>query len=190
MSLPGNDLLTAVENAQDVQTLGTKLGQYIRRYLAPSVQNTAKSAAVGANGDIPAPAAPESISVTTAGELAQVVVNHTAPIQRGVRYFTTIATNPQFIGAIVHDHGSSRCPPPIYLPTKDGSGNTHSYYFGTVVQYPGSPPSKPTYYGGVTPVAVTMSGTTQMTLQAGTGSGTASNGNQPFQGLGKAAVRL
>lgn len=184
MSLPGNDLLSQIE--QD----NPKLGIYLRRYLLPSIQQTASNAAVGPSGDIPAPAPPESISVTTAGELAQIVVNHSAPIQKGVQYITTVATNPQFTGGIQHDHGSSRCPPPLYLPTKDGSGNTHSYYFGTVVQYPGSPPSAPTYFGGASPAAVTMSGSTEMDLQAGTGSGTATNGNQAFVGLGKSQVRL
>jgi len=190
MSLPGNDLLVAVEHAPDLPTLALKLGQYIRRYLAPSIQTTARNAAVDPSSQLAAPAPPESINVTTAGELMQIVVNHTAPAQKGGQYISTIATNPEFIGGIVHDHGSSRCPPPIYLPTKDGSGDTHSYYVGTVFQYPGSPPSKPVYFGGVTPVAVTMSGSTQMNLQAGTGSGTASNGNQPFTGLGKAVIRL
>jgi hypothetical protein len=190
MSLPGNDLLTAAENAQDIPTLATKLGQYLRRYLVPSVQTIGSNAAVGASGNIPSPQPPESINVTTAGELAQIVINHNAPIQKGVQYVTTIATNPQFTGGIVHDHGCSRCPPPVYLPTKDGSGNVHNYYFGTVAQYPGSPASAPTYFGGVSPVAVNMGGSTQMTLQAGTGSGTASNGNQPFTGLGKSQVRL
>lgn len=190
MSLPGNDLLTAVENAQDVPTLAIKLGQYIRRYLAPSVQNTASSAAVGTNGDIPAPAPPESISVTTAGELMQVVVNHAAPIQKGVRYLTHVATNPQFTNAIIVDHGASRTPPHINLPTKDSSGNTHNYYVAAIAQYPGSQPSAATYFGGVAPVAVTMGGTTEMDIQDGTGSGTASNGGQALVGLGKSQVRL
>ena len=190
MSLPGNDLLTAIENAQDLPTMAIKLGQYLRRHVATAIQTTAQNAAVDPSSQIAAPASPQSITVTTSGELAQIVVNHTAPIQKGVQYITTIATNPQFTGGIIHDHGSSRCPPPIYLPTKDSSGNTHNYYFGTIVQYPGSPPSKPTYFGGVSPVAVNMGGSTQMSLQPGTGSGTASNGNQPFHGLGKAVVRL
>ena len=120
----------------------------------------------------------------------QVVVNHTSPIQKGVQYITHIATNPQFNGAIVVDHGSSRTPPHINLPTKDSSGNPHSYYIATIAQYPGSSPSAPTYYGGAQPKPVTMSGTTQMNITPGTGSGTASNGGQTFVGLGKAPVRI
>ena len=184
MSLPGNDLLSQIE--QD----NPKLGIYLRRYLLPAVQQTASNAAVGPSGNIPAPDPPESISVTTAGELMQVVVNHTAPIQKGVHYITHIATNPQFSGAIILDHGASRTPPHINLPTKDSSGNTHNYYVGTIVQYPGSPPSAPTFFGGASPIAVNMGGTTEMDIQPGTGSGTATNGGQAFVGLGKSQVRL
>lgn len=184
MSIAGNDLLSQIENEMP------KLGQYLRRYVAPAIQNTASAAAVSPHGDIQAPSSPESISVTTAGELAQVVVNHTAPIQKGVQYLTHIATNPQFTGAIIVDHGSSRTPPHINLPTKDSTGADHSYYFATIAQYPGSPPSAPTYFGGASPQPVTMSGTTHMDVQPGTGSGTARNGGQVFVGLGKSQVRL
>jgi hypothetical protein len=190
MSIKGNDLLAQIENAADVQTLAVKLGMYMRNYVNPAIQKTAQNAAVSTTSQVSAPAAPESISVSTSGELMQVVVNHTAPVQKGVRYITHIATNPQFINAIVVDHGASRCPPHINLPTKDASGAAHSYYVATVAQYPGSQPSKPTYYGGASPVAVTMGGTTQMDIQPGTGSGTAVNGGQALVGLGKSQVRL
>jgi hypothetical protein len=197
MSLPGNDLLVGAQNAQDLPTLANKLTQYLRRYLVPSVQNTASNAAVDPNGNMPAPAQPESISVTTAGELAQVVVTHNAPIQKGIQYITTIATNPSFTGgAIIHDHGSSRSPAPINLPTMappvapSTDPTPHQYFFATVAQYPGSPPSKPTFFGGVSPTPVTMSGSTVMALQPGTGSGTTTNGNQALQGLGNNQIRL
>lgn len=184
MSLPGNDLLIQIEHENP------KLGMYLRQYLVPAVQRTASNAAVGPSGNIPAPAPPESINVTTAGELMQVVVNHTAPIQKGVNYLTHISTNPQFSNAIILDHGASRTPPHINLPTKDSGGNTHNYYVATIAQYPGSPPSAPTYFGGSAPTPVMMGGTTEMDIQPGTGSGTASNGGQTFTGLGKSQVRL
>jgi hypothetical protein len=181
--IAGNDLLSQIEDESP------KLGQYIRQYLLPSIQTTASNAAVDPHSEIPAPAAPESIFVTTAGELMQVVVNHTAPIQKGVQYLTHIATNPQFTNALIIDHGASRTPPHINLPTKDSTGATHSYYVATVAQYPGSKPSAPTFFGGVSPTAVTMSGTTQMDIQPGTGSGTAQNGGQALVGLGISQIR-
>lgn len=184
MSLPGNDLLNQIEQENP------KLGMYLRNYVNRAIQTTAKNAAVSPNTQIAAPAAPESVSVQTSGELMQVVVNHTAPIQKGVRYITHIADNPQFTNAIIVDHGASRSPSPINLPTKTASGVTRNYYVATVAQYPGSGPSAPTYYGGDTPAPVTMGGTTQMDLLPGTGSGTAVNGGQVLVGLGRSQVRL
>lgn len=184
MSIAGNNLLSEIENAQP------KLGQYLRRYVAKAIDTLGKNAAVSPHGNLRAPDPPQSVNVATSGELMQVTVNHTSPIQKGVQYITHIATNPQFTNALIYDHGSSRNPPHINLPTKDSSGNDHSYYIGTIAQLPGSPPSAPTYYGGSSPKAVTMGGTTQMDIMPGTGSGTASNGGEVFVGLGKAQVRL
>lgn len=186
MAVPGNDLLTEFENQGGA---AAKLGIFLRRYVLPSIGKTAQSSGVAATGPIPPPASPESVNVTTSGELMQVVIHHTAPVIRGQRYFTEVATNQAFVGSMIHDHGASRAPLPIYLPTKDTSGATHNYYVASYVQYPGGPPSKPTYFGGGAPTAVNMGGTTQMDLQAGTGSGTASNGAQTFEGLGKAPIR-
>lgn len=189
MAIAGNDLLSQIENESP------KLGQYLRRYVLPAIQTTAKNAAVDPHGNIQAPEPPESVNVTTSGELMQVVVNHTAPIQKGVQYITHIATNPQMTNAIVVDHGSSRTPPHINLPTfappvDGGDPVAHNYYVATVAQYPGSQPSNPTYFGGSSPTPITMGGTTQMTIQPGTGSGTAANGGQVLVGLGKSNVRL
>jgi hypothetical protein len=184
MSLPGNDLLVQLEHENP------KLGMYLRQYLAPAIQQTASNAAVGPSGNIPAPAPPQAVNVTTAGELMQITVTHNSPIQKGIQYISHIATNPQFSNAMILDHGASRCPPHINLPTKTGAGVTHNYYVATIAQYPGSTPSAPTYYGGASPVAVQMGGSTELDIQPGTGSGTASNGGQAFVGLGKSQVRL
>ena len=184
MSLPGNDLLAQIENEFP------KLGQYLRNYVLPSIQTTAQNAAVSPTSKIAAPAPPEAVQVAVSGETMQVVVNHNAEVQKGVRYFTHISTNPQFADAMVVDHGTSRCPAPITLPSKNAAGDAHSYYVATVAQYPGSDPSTPTYFGGVEPAPIAMGGTTTMDVMPGTGSGTASNGGQVFVGFGKAQVRL
>ncbi len=184
MSIPGQDLLAQIEQQYP------KLGIYLRRYVNPAIQQTASNAAVGPSGDIPAPAPPQSVNVSTAGELMQVTIDHDSPIQKGVRYITHIATNPQFSNAIIVDHGASRCPPHFNLPTKDSSGHTHNYYVATIAQYPGSRPSAPTYFGGSAPSPINMGGTTQLDVMPGTGSGTASNGGDTFVGLGKSQLRL
>lgn len=178
----GNELLTEIE------ATWPKLGAYLRNYINPSIDTLAQNAAVSPKGNLQAPAPPESINVKVSGEYAQVVVNHSAPIQKGIQYITHFATNPQLSGAIIHDHGCSRCPPHVFLPTKDASGNTHQWYAATVAQYPGSPPSV-TYYGGSTPQPFTMTGATEADILPGTGSGTASNGGQALVGLGKVQIR-
>lgn len=190
MSLPGNDLLTAVENAEDVPTMAKKLGQYLRRYVATAIQTTASNAAVGASGNIPAPAPPESVDVATSGEMIQVRVNHVAPIQKGVHYIFHLATNPQFSNAQIEAKPATRAPMHFVAPTKDSTGATHDYYVAVQTQYVGSKPSAPTYYGGSAPAKINLGGTTQLDILPGTGSGTASNGGQTFVGLGKSQVRL
>ncbi len=187
MAVAGNDLLAQIEDSGEI---GAKLGQYIRQYLAPSIQTTAQNAAVSPESQIPAPAPPESVQVHVAGELMQVVVNHTSPVQKGARHLIHIATNPQFTNALIHDAGASRAPMHFNLPTKDAGGLTHNYYVAAVVQYPGSQPSEPTFFGGAAPAMVNMGGTTQMDILPGTGSGTAANGGQALVGLGKSQVRL
>ena len=182
--IPGRDLLAKIKNDNK------DLGIYLERYVLPAIQTTARNAGVSPTAKIAAPQPPESVSVTTAGEMLQVVVNHTAPLQIGAHYITHVATNPEFINSQIIDHGPSRAPAHIVLPTKNLAGDNHQFYVATVVQYPGSPPSKPTYYGGKTPIPITLSGSTQMDIQQGTGSGTARNGGQVLVGLGKASVRL
>ena len=187
MTIPGNDLLQEFENQGGA---ATKLGVFLRRYVLPTVQNVAKGAAVGTTKAVKPPDPPQAVNVTTSGELMQVSIDHTAPVIRGAKYFTEISANdPSFNGAMIHDHGASRAPLPIQLPTKNASGVAHQYYVGSYVQYPGGPPSKPVFYGGSSPIPVTMGGTTHMDIAKGTGSGTATNGGQTFQGLGKAAIR-
>jgi hypothetical protein len=190
MSIKGNDLLAQIENAADVQTLAVKLGQYMRNYVNPSIQKTAKNAAVSTTSQVQAPAPPESVNVTTAGEMIQVQVNHTAPVQKGVHYIYHLATNPQFTNAQIEAKPATRAPLHFVAPSKNSSGTAHDFYVAVQVQYPGGPPSAPTYYGGSAPAKFNLSGTTQMDILPGTGSGTAANGGQALVGLGKSQVRL
>jgi hypothetical protein len=182
--IPGNDLLAQIENEHP------KLGAYLRNYILPAIQTTAANAAVSSDSQISAPDPPESVNVSTAGEMMQITVDHSAPLQKGAHYIYTVATNPQGANAQIEAKPASRAPFHITLPTKNSLGSDHQYYVGVQVQYPGSQPSAPVYYGGSTPKAVTMSGTTQMDIMPGTGSGTADNGSQTFVGLGKSQVRI
>lgn len=184
MSISGNDLLAQIENDSP------KLGQYLRNYILPAIQTTANNAAVDPSSQLPTPEPPQSVNVATAGELMQVTVNDTAPLQKGVHYIYHVATNPQFTNAQIEAKPATRAPLHFSLPTKTAAGDTHQYYVAVQKQYPGSPPSAPTYFGGSAPKSVTMAGSTEMDIAPGTGSGTAANGGQTFTGLGKAQVRL
>lgn len=161
--------------------LGTLLQQIIT-----GVNTLADNTASSAVGRLPAPPPVNGVTVKVAGELAHVQIAHSAAIQQGVRYFTEVATNQNFTQPLVIDHGTSRTSHPFPLPTKDDGGNTQSYYFRSYCQYPGSDPSRPVVYGGASPTAVTMGGSTQLTLLPSTGSGTSANtGQQAGWGLGK-----
>jgi hypothetical protein len=176
MSIGGEELLTLIESENP------RLGQYLRRYVTPAIETTARNAGVSATGKVQPPQPPESLSVATAGELLEVKVNHAAPVQKGIQYITHISANdPIFQNPTIIDHyGTSRCPPLYRLPAKDAGGVAITYHVRTAAQMPGGDPS-PWTYGG----AVTLTGTTQMTLQPGTGSGTgAANGQQSAVGLG------
>lgn len=193
MSIPGKDLLAQIENADDVRTLGVKLGAMLRNYVFPSIQTTANNAAVSPTSKVAAPAPPQSVSVAPAvtGDMIQVVVNHTSPIQKGAHYIYSIADNPQFTNAMIEAKPATRSPVHFSVPTFAADGTTkHNYHIAVQVQYPGSDPSLPTYHGGVTPAPITLNGTAAADLLPGTGSGTAENGGQTLVGLGRAAIRL
>lgn len=156
-----------------------------------AVNATAKAAGVAPVGRMSAPTPPDGIQVAAAGETVHVSLTHNAPVNSGIHYFTEISTNPAFNQPIVHDHGTSRTPPPFTLPTKDGNGNTQSYYFRSYSQYLGGAPSASVVHGGAaSPTPVTMGGSTQLTLLPSSGSGTApANGQSAGQGFGKQSSR-
>lgn len=176
-SIGGDDLLTHIETKVDA-----RLGQYLRRYVVPAIQKAATNAGSSPAGFIDPPDAPQAVIINKQGpENVQFTIQHTSPLQKNVNYFTEVATTPSFAGARVEHHGTSRSPvSTLWLPTKDSSGNTHTYYARSYAQYPGSMKS------GYTPtVSFTLSGTTEADHTPSTGSGTAApDGSQPGQGFG------
>ena len=187
MSIPGRDLLAQIKNENP------KLGAYLENYVIPAIQTTAQNAAVSPVGNIAAPDPPESVQVVPAtfGDMMQVVVNHKAPLKKGAHYIYSIANNAQFTDAMIEPKPATRSPAHFSLPTFAADGVTmHNYHVAVQVQYPGSPPSAPTYFGGETPTPINLNGTGSADLLPGTGSGTAQNGGQTLVGLGKAQVRL
>ena len=144
---------------------------------------------IGANpvGEVEPPHPINQVNVSTSGEMMQVNLLHTTPVKRGINYFVEVDTNPNFNQPMVKPMGPSRATVPFPLPSKDAKGNMISYYVRAFAQYPGSKPSLPTVFGGkLNPAAVTMGGSTKMTLLPSFGSGTSSpTGQQGVSGFGR-----
>jgi hypothetical protein len=168
----------------------SRLGTLLSRIIG-AVNQTAGSAGVAPVGQSIKLSPPDNVNVATAGELMHVSITDNSAANRQVHYFTEVSNNPQFLQPIVIHHGPSRTGVPFSLPTKDSTGATHNWYVRSFRQSPGGPPSDPVTYGGsASPTAVTMSGSTQLTLLPSTGSGTSSNtGQQAAQGFGKQPIR-
>lgn len=147
---------------------------------------------VGADATQPLPPPPpiDSVNVKAASGLAHVTLTHNAPISRNIQYHVEMDTDPNFPAPHVVDLGSARGAF-VSLPAKDDSGSSQSWYFRAYPQQFGSSgPAIPTNYGGTTPAAVNVGGTTQLTPLQSNGSGTASSdGTQGGWGLGKIPFR-
>ena len=158
--------------------------------LINGVNTLAANLGASAVGRIPSPPPINGLNVTVGGEYAHITINHDAPIQQGHNYFVEVATNPNFIGAHPIDYGTSRTRDPIHLAPMDSDGNPQSWYARGFGQYQGGDPSKPVNYGGPEPTPIVTAGTTQLTWNPSTGSGTASNtGGQTAWGFGKVQSR-
>ncbi len=153
----------------------------------------------GAVGELEAPQPVDSTAVkgtlddttntlSVPGEILHFVHTHNAPIQRGIRYLTEVATDPSFNDAHAILDTTSRSGV-ANLPALDDNGDQVNYYLRTTPQLPGSPPQKPTVFGGVRgPTAIQLTGTTQMSLLQSQASGTARPG-QGGKGLGPVQSR-
>ena len=154
-----------------------------------SINNVARGAGVAVSGDNLAPPPVNAITIKASGEQIHAVLSHSAQVTRSINYFLEADTSEGFTQPHVMDIGASRSHV-FMLPTLNDSGAIQPWYLRAYAQYPGSPPSKPTVYGGLTgPTAITLQGTTKMTLLPSTGSGTASStGQQGGAGRGRQRV--
>lgn len=132
----------------------------------------------------------EAVNIKTSGEQVHVTLTHNVPVAKNIHYFVEYTQNdPNFLAPHVEHLGTSRGRV-LNLPTKLDDSSTASYYFRAYPQLPGSKPAASVNYGGIAPTAVTLSGSTALTLQPSTGSGTAAaNGQQGGWGFGKTNTR-
>lgn len=174
------------QKASNSQTLLSNALQNIQ----DGINNLGQQTAAEPVGLAEPPPPLEFINVKAAGELAHIVLTHNAPINKGIRYFVEYTQNdPDFLAPFVEHFGASRSRV-LHLPTNLDGGGAVNYYFRAYPQYPGSKPQAPTNFGGIAPMAVTLSGSTNLTLLTSTGSGTAAaNGQQGGYGFGKTNTR-
>lgn len=160
-------------------------GSLIQRIIT-AVNTLADNTASSAVGRLAPPPPINALNVKVAGEYAHVTIDHSSVIQQGIHYFVGVANNPAFAGEWPLHFGTSRTRDPIHLAALDDNGDPQTWYLRGYAQYPGSDPSVPVNYGGPKPTAITPTGTTRLTWQPSTGSGTAANtGAQPGWGFGK-----
>lgn len=167
--------------------------------LITAVNTLAKNAGVSAVGKTSPPPRIDAINVqgtqvgdtvTCPSEVLHWTLTHNQAIQKGIRYFSEIDTDPNFPTPHVIDHGASRSAF-LHLPTQDNAGNTHTYYLRSYAQYHGSDPCSPTVHGNLGgALKIQMTGSSKTSLLTSAGSGTAApNGQQGGHGLGKVLDR-
>lgn len=129
-------------------------------------------------------------TLTCPSEILHWVLTHNQSVQKGVRYFSEIGTDPNFNQPHIVDHGTSRSGF-LTVPTNNSKGVAQTYYLRSYPQYPGSDPNVPTVFGGLAGATqIKMTGTSNMDLLPSTGSGTASGlGTQGGKGLGSVLTR-
>jgi len=157
--------------------------------IVDGINNLGQQLAAEPVGHSQAPAPLAGVNVKTAGELVHVTLTHNVPVSKNIHYFLEYDTNPSFSNPHVEHLGTSRGRV-LNLPSLSDTGDTHDWYFRAYPQFPGSHPAKPVNFGGIVPTAVNLDGTTELTLQNSTGSGTAApDGQQGGYGFGKSNIR-
>ena len=139
-------------------------------------------------GALPIPPSIGALNVKASGEAVHVTITDSSEATTSREWFVEHSAD-NGVNWHVEHLGASRG---IFLnlPSKNDAGMIQPWIFRAYSQDPGSPPSKPVYFGGASPQAVTLTGSTQLTPLSSTGSGTASPlGTQGGWGRGKVPVR-
>jgi hypothetical protein len=184
--------------------LGSILGRIIK-----AVNSTATNAGVAAVGKTSPPPKIDSINVqgtmnspagavpgalVTPGEILHWTMTHNQSVNKGIRYFSEIDTDPNFPQPHVVDHGTSRSgflTLPTYVSDAGPLPTNNIYYLRSYAQYPGSDPCEPKVFGNLGgAIPIQMAGSNVTPLLPSTGSGTASaQGQQGGKGLGTVIKR-
>jgi hypothetical protein len=151
-------------------------------------------AGVDVKGKVQAPPPIAGLSVAAGSDHVHVTINDPSQINKNVQYFVEYSANdPTFAQPHVEHLGASRGRV-MALPAKNSLGALQTYYFRAYSQYFGSdpqPPAKHKYFGALgNPTAVTLTGSSTLTLLPSPGSGTGrADGTQGGAGLGYVLAR-
>lgn len=152
-----------------------------------AVNTTLNHAGFDTNGKVQPPPPIAGINVAAGTDHVHVTLNDSQPMNKNIQYLVEYSVNdPSFAQPHVEHLGAARGRV-LALPAKDGLGATQNYYFRAYSQYLGSDPqAKHIYYGSLgNPTAVTLTGSSQLTLLPSQGSGTGrADGTQGGAGLG------
>lgn len=177
--------LTDVRNAWP--RLGLLLGT-----LLDNINGIAMHIGIDPRGKLQPPDPHQALNVAAGTDHVHVTITDNSQVKKNVQNFVEWSVNdPSFQFPHVEHLGASRGRV-LGLPAKDGGGAPISYYFKSYGQYFGSDAqSKHTYFGSkLAPTAVTLTGSSQLTLLSSPGSGTGlPDGSQSGSGLGKVLQR-
>ena len=171
---------------KEIRNRDPHLGMLIES-LFQGLDGVANHLGVDPTGRTQPPDAHQALNVAAGDSHVHVTITDNSQVKKNVQNFIEWSVNdPSFSRPHVEHLGASRGKV-LALPAKDGTGATISYYFKSYGAYFGSDSqSKHTYFGSKTvPTAVTLTGTSKLTLLPSTGSGTGrSDGSQSGAGLG------
>ena len=179
-------MIDPTQYLKQIQNRDPKLGMLLEAWI-DQVSTTFNHLGMTTTGKVDKPAQLAGLNVAAGSDHVHVTITDGAAINKNVQYFVEYAVNdPSFAAPHVEHLGASRGRV-LALPAKDGGAVVQQYYFRAYSQYlGGDPQSKHIYYGTrFAPTAVTLSGSSQLTLLSSTGSGTGrADGTQGGAGLG------
>lgn len=183
-----------IDSSQFLKLIKNKdphLGNYLES-MFDSLNVALNHVGIDVKGKVQPPAPIAGLNVVAGSDHVHVTINDASQINKNVQYLVEWSNNdPTFAQPHVEHLGATRGRV-LALPAKDSLGATQTYYFRAYSQYMGSDPqSKQIYWGQRgAPTAVTLTGSSQLTLLPSQGSGTGrADGSQGGAGLGFVITR-
>ena len=184
-------VIDSTQFLKEVKNRDPHLGLLFESFI-DSVNVALNHLGVNTTGKVEPPVALQGLNVAAGSDHVHVTLTDNSNVRKNLQYFVEWSANdPTFGNPHVEHLGASRGRV-LALPAKDGHGTTQNYYFRAYSQYMGSDPqTKKAYYGTLgNPTAVTLTGSSALTLLPSAGSGTGKpDGSQGGSGIGVVLTR-